>query len=307
MRRDNLNEGNFDSIFKRLHNLENAVQLQSSAVSRGRLRFYNQSELLIENGALNVTGSATISGSLNMTGTSTFSGPTNMSGPFTQTGVSTFTGALSIDGPTDVTGTLSITGATDVTGDFNVTGPTTLAGATDITGDTTVTGSLDIDGPTTVTGRFETTGSVFINGAAQINGTTTINGNTTVEGRFEINGSTFLDGATRITGTTTVVGDFNVTTGGKITVGGTTIDPSLNDGAVNFASGGSLKGASGGVALQSGSSTVTVLDTFVGIGNSGTSLTFWAGAPPQLSGLTTTSNPPNVWISSSGELFRSTA
>lgn len=127
------------------------------------MRFYDGSELLIQNGALNVTGSATISGVLNV------SGQTNLSGQ------------VSVTGPMNITGTTTIGGNTSITGELVVTGPTTLDGITDIGGDTTITGLLDINGDTTITGLLN------------------ITGDTTVDGNFEITaGGLFKSGVTTI-------------------------------------------------------------------------------------------------------------
>lgn len=127
------------------------------------MRFYDGSELLIQNGALNVTGSATISGVLNV------SGQTNLSGQ------------VSVTGPMNITGTTTIGGNTSITGELVVTGPTTLDGITDIGGDTTITGRLDINGDTTITGLLD------------------ITGDTTVDGNFEITaGGLFKSGVTTI-------------------------------------------------------------------------------------------------------------
>lgn len=103
--------------------------LASASVGRGRLRFYDGSVLLIENGALNVTGTATIAGTLDVTGTTNLKGQT------------------SVTGPMEISGTTTITGSTNIMGELNVTGPTTLDGQTEIGGDTTITGLLDVTGP----------------------------------------------------------------------------------------------------------------------------------------------------------------
>ncbi|KUM31894.1 hypothetical protein AQ436_01905 [Arthrobacter sp. EpRS66] len=145
MAKRNLNDPNIADIFRRLKRLETNTMLASASVGRGRLRFYDGSVLLIENGALNVTGTATIAGTLEVTGTTYLVGTTNISGP------------------------LNVTGVTSISGQLDVTGPTNLDGVTTINGDTTITGLLDITGDTTVAGNFEiTTGGLFKSGETTI-------------------------------------------------------------------------------------------------------------------------------------------
>lgn len=147
----NTKVGNLKDLERRIRRLERANPLSASSLGRGRMRFYDGSVLLIENGALNITGSATISGVLNV------SGQTNLSG------------LASVTGPMNITGTTTIGGNTSITGELVVTGPTTLDGITDIGGDTTISGTLDIDGVTTVASNFEiTTGGLFKSGVTQI-------------------------------------------------------------------------------------------------------------------------------------------
>jgi cytoskeletal protein CcmA (bactofilin family) len=135
-----MNTGNLKELERRIKRLERANPLSASSLGRGRMRFYDGSELLIENGALNVTGSATISGVLNV------SGQTNLSGQ------------VSVTGPMNITGTTTIGGNTNITGELNVTGPTTLDGITDIGGDTTVSGLLDVTGPMSTKGTLSVEG-----------------------------------------------------------------------------------------------------------------------------------------------------
>lgn len=153
---DNLSQGNLKRIISRIERLELAAPLSNSSIGRGRMRFYDGSVLLIENGALQVTGTATISGVLSV------SGQTNL------------TGQTSITGPLMVTGTTTISGNTSITGELVVTGPTTLDGVTEIGGDTTITGKLDITGNTKVTGQLEVTGAMSTKGTLSVEGVTTL-------------------------------------------------------------------------------------------------------------------------------------
>src|SRR5690554_6893297 len=67
---------------KRMYrDLANATPLSSTSVGRGRLRMYDNSELLIEDGNLTITGTATVDGQLVGSGTFTWTGTTNLNGP----------------------------------------------------------------------------------------------------------------------------------------------------------------------------------------------------------------------------------
>lgn len=146
MGKRNLNDPNIADIFRRLKRLETNTMLASASVGRGRLRFYDGSVLLIENGALNVTGTATIAGTLEVTGTTNLVGTTNISGPLNVTGTTSISGQLDVTGPTNLDGVTTINGDTTITGQLDVTGPTNLDGLLTITGDTTVDGNFEILG-----------------------------------------------------------------------------------------------------------------------------------------------------------------
>lgn len=190
----NLGQGDLKTLIDRIERLERANPLSNSSLGRGQMRFYNGSVLLIENGALRVTGSATISGLLDVSGRAEVSGlldvtgTANISGILNVSGQTTLSGTTTIAGPTGITGALTVQGLTDVTGELNVTGPTTLDGETTISGNTTVTGDLAVDGP------------------------------------LDVTGDTTLGGTTEITGITTLRSELIVETGKKITLGGLVLE-----------------------------------------------------------------------------------
>lgn len=145
MAKRNLNDPNIADIFRRLKRLETNTMLASASVGRGRLRFYDGSVLLIENGALNVTGTATISGTLDV------SGVTNLKGQ------------VSVTGPMEISGTTTITGSTNIMGELVVTGPTTLDGDTEVGGNfEIVDGGLFTSGVTTIEPTGKATFGDFI-------------------------------------------------------------------------------------------------------------------------------------------------
>lgn len=158
----NLNRGDFHKLITRIEALERANPLSNSSLGRGRMRFYDGSVLLIENGALNVTGSATISGLLDVSG------------------------RAEISGLLDVTGTASISGILDVTGHTTLSGDTTIAGPTGITGELTIQGDTTISGNTTVTGDLAVDGPLDVTGDTTLGGTTEITGKTTLKNELEV-------------------------------------------------------------------------------------------------------------------------
>lgn len=249
------------------------------------MRFYDGSELLIQNGALNVTGSATISGVLNV------SGQTNLSGQ------------VSVTGPMNITGTTTIGGNTSITGELVVTGPTTLDGITDIGGDTTITGQLSVTGPTNLDGLL------------------TINGDTTVTGLLSINGDTTVSGTLGIEGITTLSSDLNVVTGGKITAGSVVVDPTgggrvyfadgeiRDDGALGmFINNPSAVRISTGLAVVNATSlTVNATKTLINGELEVSTTTRLKTALLYLSAsLPTVTYPPNLYVHTDGRVYRST-
>lgn len=132
------------------------TDLASTVVERGSTHWAEGSNVNID-GLLGVAGTATVSGTLSVTGTLNASGSINLSG------------STSITGPLNVTGTTTIGGNTNITGELNVTGPTTLDGILDIGGDTTISGTLDIQGRTTIKNDLELlTGGIFKAGVTEI-------------------------------------------------------------------------------------------------------------------------------------------
>lgn len=135
-----LSQGNLGANRDAIRELQFSSNQNHSAIGRSGLLVYDGGVITIENGGLDVTGSATISGTLSA------SGNIDMSGVFTASG------EVNLNGPT------AIAGDTTVTGDFTVTGPTALNGTTTVAGDTTVTGAFDVDGPMTTTSTLSVEG-----------------------------------------------------------------------------------------------------------------------------------------------------
>ena len=266
------------------------TDLASTVVERGSTHWAEGSNVHID-GLLGVAGTATVSGTLSVTGTLNASGSINLSG------------STGITGPLNVTGTTTIGGNTSITGELNVTGPTTLDGILDIGGNTTITGTLAVDGPTTISGTLD------------------IEGNTTVASDFEIiSGGLFKSGVTKIEPT------------GKATFGSFIIDPSsprliqapggwlFSNGADHMGIAGSLTSSvnlssSGAILDYAGSSTVTARAGAIDL----TTAKVWVNGVIETSGfayfrgrgfymtdLPETPNPPNLHITSGGQVYRST-
>jgi len=119
---DDLSRGELADILRRLRILETASPLQNASIGEDGLRVYNGGVITIENGGLNVTGTATITGTLQADGTITFTGTFNQSGPTTFTGDTKLNGPTHINGATDIKGALSVEGASTLKGDLDVTG-----------------------------------------------------------------------------------------------------------------------------------------------------------------------------------------
>lgn len=226
-----------------------------------------------------------------------------VAGTFDVSGVTTISGVLTIAGPTGITGNLTIQGVTDITGQLNVTGPTALDGVTTIGGDTTITGLLAVDGPTTISGTLD------------------IEGETTVAADFEIiAGGIFKAGVTKIEPT------------GKATFGTVIIDPA-SPRMIQSPSGWLTANGADSIGLSSSNtSSVNLNGTYADLNYAGTSrvvaragaidlstakvnisgqldvtgFTWLRGAGLYFPGIPTTAYPPNLHITSTGQVFRST-
>jgi cytoskeletal protein CcmA (bactofilin family) len=162
---DNLNQGQLNELVARVAKLEKAVPLANASVGGGRLRFYDGGQLLVENGGLSVTGTATISGVLQADGTINLTGTVTISGPLT------VTGDTKLNGPTHINGATDITGNTTVTGDFNVNGPMKTTGTLSVEGVTTLKKDLNV-----TTGGKITAGNTVIDPSASNGGVTFASG-----------------------------------------------------------------------------------------------------------------------------------
>lgn len=281
---NNLNSNKVQERKRQVRTYGTKTDLASTTTERGNTHWTDGSNVNID-GFLGVAGTMTVSGVLSVTGTFNASGDINLSGS------------------TSVTGPLDITGATTIGGSLDVTGPTTIDGVLTINGDTSITGLLEVTGDTTISGTLD------------------IEGNTTVASDFEIiAGGLFKSGVTKIE------------PNGKATFGSFIIDPSSNKliqapggwlfsngpGSIGLADSGTssvnlnsdraeiVYGSSSRVVARAGAIDLTTAKVNISGQLDVTGFTWLRGAGLYFPGIPTTGYQPNLHITSTGQVFRST-
>ncbi len=96
--------------------------IQNASIGRAGIRVYDGGWIRIEDGGLQVTGTASVSGTLTGSGTFDWTGPMNLKGAQNVTGPTTFVGKVDITGPLDVLGTWKLTGNGEIIGDVDLKG-----------------------------------------------------------------------------------------------------------------------------------------------------------------------------------------
>jgi len=153
--------------------------IQNASIGRAGIRVYDGGWIRIEDGGLQVTGTASVSGRLEGSGTFDWTGPMNLQGAQSITGPTTFTGKMTVNGAWDINGNGTIDGSVNITGPLDVLGAWDLTGNGDIAGNVNLTGSMSVKsgGSITVQGGggnvvlSSTYGEPRINlGGAQIDG-----------------------------------------------------------------------------------------------------------------------------------------
>jgi cytoskeletal protein CcmA (bactofilin family) len=293
---DNLNQGQLADLFARVSRLEKAVPLANASVGGGRLRFYDGGQLLVENGGLSVTGTATISGVLQADGTINLTGTVTISGPLT------VTGDTKLNGPTHINGATDITGNTTVTGDFNVNGPMKT------------TGTLSVEGVTTL----KTDLNVTTGGKVNVGSSMTLNPST------DGGSATFSNGAKLSSGTGAItmygVGGTSTVTAASTSAGvtsGTSSAVMFNDGTWKVGSSGAnidaltagrVSATGSTVNLTSGARQVNVTSTGTAVTGPFTVSNISTLSGPLInSGMTDTTNGANCWVSTGYQLYRVTS
>lgn len=147
--------------------------LQNSSIGRAGLRIYDGGVLLIEDGGLSITGTATVTGTLTGSGSLTWTGPSLFEGTVNVTGNSAFGGTLSILGATTIGGLVTLNN------DLSLGTGRILAGPV----------IIDRSGPSG--GRIRSTGQLILGDAT---GAVYIDGSTTIAGPLGVTGFTNLQG-----------------------------------------------------------------------------------------------------------------
>lgn len=116
--------------------------IQNASIGRAGIRVYDGGWIRIEDGGLQVTGTASVSGTLTGSGTFDWTGPMNLKGAQSITGPTTFTGQMTVNGPWALKGNGTIDGTVGITGPLNVLGVWNLTGNGEIKGNVSLTGEL---------------------------------------------------------------------------------------------------------------------------------------------------------------------
>ncbi|MHA7159439.1 hypothetical protein ACX8Z7_15510 [Glutamicibacter endophyticus] len=208
--------------------------------------------------------------------------------------------------------TVVIEGILDVAGSFSISGTTVISGALTIAGQTGITGPLTIQGVTDITGQLNVTGP------------TALDGDTTISGKLDVTGPMATKGTLSVEGVTTLKNDLNVTTGGKINAGQTTIEP---NGKATFgdvvidpntiymiqAPGGNMvSGTSDQISLSSSSSSSVSLDSArAELNHNGAAVRVETAQTTVTNRLKVGNLPtapdgssPNLWVDANGVLHR---
>lgn len=287
-------------------NFGTKTDLPSTSVERGNTHWTDGSNVNID-GFLGVAGTQRVTGLLDVTGTFNGSGTNNLDG------TNNLSGDNNLTGPTTISGSLDVTGPTNLDGVLTINGDTSITGLLEVTGDTTISGTLDIEGNTTVASDFEIiSGGLFKSGVTKIEPT----GKATF-------GDVVIDPES-IYLIKTPGGYISGTGGDDITLASSlTSSVSLNNARAELSYGATnkvttdntkseLRFGSVFVTARAGAIDLTAPATNIS-GNlkvTGTSdvtgFAYFRGRGFYLTDLPSTANPPNLHITSGGQVYRST-
>lgn len=176
-----------------------------------------------------------------------------------------------------------------------------------------VKGVANISGTLNGSGTFNWTGDV------NVTGPTKLGGNTTVSGKLDVTGAMATKSTLSVEGITTLKNDLRVVSGGKVTVGGMTLDPTAEGGSIIFSGGGGVQGQGGTYAAKgagnAGFISNTTASVFAGasqvdVKNASIDLTsprvnvsgnLW------LSNILNITSAANMHVSATGAVYRSTS
>ncbi|GGJ74362.1 hypothetical protein [Glutamicibacter ardleyensis] len=288
-RKPNLNSGSFKKFVRNQGALAVQTPLSRTAVERGSTRWLNGSTVVIE-GLLDVTGTFNGSGTNNLDGTNNLSGDNNLTGP------TEISGSLDVTGPTTLDGVLTINGDTSITGLLIITGDTTITGLLAVDGPTTISGTLDIDGVTTLNNDLNVTNSGEINVGTNMTLTPSADG-----------GSILFQDGSKVTSVGGVVRMIGAGSGAEIRASLNAAQFQVGSTVMGIDSAGDWFMQSSGTTFMSIGSTASLTGSLdvsgkLTVGNS----VLFTGVQVQLTGIPTTANKPNVHISGTGYLYKST-
>lgn len=294
VKRTNLRSQNVTKRNRQVKTYGTQTPLSSAAVERGSTRWLAGSNVQID-------GILAVAGTFNVSGTTTISG------------------ALTIAGPTGITGNLTIQGVTDITGQLNVTGPTTLDGILDIGGDTTITGLLEVEGNSTISGTLDITGRTTIAADLELlTGGKLIAGETTIEPTGKATfGDVIIDpnsiymiqapGGNMVSGAADQI-SLSSSTSSSVSLDSTRAELDYK-GAAKTTLDGSKAQLSFGATLvkaRAGAIDLTAGKTWVSGQFEVADFAWFRGRGFYLTDLPSTANPPNLHITSGGQVYRST-
>lgn len=167
---DHLGRMDIDKLLRQVREIATQT-IQNSAIGRAGIRVYDGGWIRIEDGGLQVTGTAVVSGDLNVTGTETVAGTLTITGTLTGSGDIAWTGHTSLQGPVDVIGNMATWGTLLVLGATTLNGSVTLNNDLTVGSGRIVAGSITIDKNGGYGGRIAAPTLLFDSGTSRFTGT----------------------------------------------------------------------------------------------------------------------------------------
>lgn len=281
---NNLNSNKFQERKRQVRTYGTKTDLSSTTVERGNTHWTDGSNVNID-GFLGVAGTQRVTGLLDVTGTFNGSGTNNL------------------DGTNNLSGDNNLTGPTTIDGVLTINGDTSITGLLEVTGDTTISGTLDIDGVTTLNNDLNVTNSGEINVGTNMTLTPSADGGSIL----------FQDGSKVTSVGGTVQAKAAGASAGGFTAGLNTATISAGQGFITIDNVGNWS-LIGGVDFESNGSKATLtgnLDITGALKVTGrTDLDGSIYLNSTLIQITpstpTIASPPNLFVSASGRLYRST-
>lgn len=191
-------------------------------------------------------------------------------------------------------------------GHLIVNGTATVGGTLNADGTVTLSGTVRVSGPLTITGDTSVSGDFTVTGPTKLNGETDIGGDTTVTGDLNVEGPLDVAGTMDIKGKSTLQNDLEVKGGGKVKVGGMTLDPSIAAGAITFANGAQVFTNGDSIQVFRGQGVLQVENDRASLQWGGKSFSVDVEGR-RIPNLPQTTQKPNLYVDSNGYLYRSTA